>query len=225
MATINDIYVFVEDESLNRDTSVSQHPVEKGLPLTDTIKNNPKSLSISGMIVDAGNLKADEIISKIEALRTSGSLINYKGRNTVGNFQIKSFNTSHPNTNWGGADFDMELVEVRIAKSAYDPNAQIKRNNTTAKQSPAITKGSIVVFLGGAVYVSSDAKKPAARRSRSTCDVTIISTRSWSVHQYHLISRDGKRVYGWVDRDRIEGAGNAGTAYITNGGTQQVKKR
>lgn len=225
MALINNLYVFVENESLSRDNEITQHPVEKGLPLTDTIRKNPKSLSIDGKIVDAGKLTANEIISKIEALRVAGSLITYKGRNTVGNFQIKSFNTSHPNTNWGGADFDMELVEVRIAKSSYNPKKSTAKQNKTVKKNPVLKVGSIVVFLGGSVYVSSDAKKPAATRSRSTCKITKISTKSWSVHQYHLISTDGKKVYGWVDKKRIEGAGNAGTGSVTNSGTQQVKKK
>lgn len=223
MATLNDIYVFIESEELKRDTSIPQHPVEKGLPLSDTIKNEPMTLSISGKLVDVGNLRAEQIIWKIEDLRRAGSIVNYRGRNKIGGFLIKSFSTSHPNTNWGGADFNMELVEVRTAKSAYDPKAQT--SNASVKSNPTIAVGSIVVFLGGSVYVSSDAKKPAANRARSTCKVTKISTKSWSVHQYHLISQDGKKVYGWVDKSRIEGAGNAGTASVTNGGTQQVKSR
>ena len=228
MALINNIYVFVSDESLKRDNDIAQHPVEKGLPLTDTVSVNPKTLSISGKIVDAGNLTAEEIISKLENLRTNGSLVNYSGRNIANGFQIKSFNTSHPNTNWGGADFDMELVEVRIAKSSYNSKSQQKtatvqkEKNTT---NPTISVGSIVVFKGGPVYVSSDAKKAAATRSRSTCRVTIISKYSYSVHNYHLVSTDGKMVYGWVDKINIEGTGTTGTAGTTNAGTQQVKNK
>lgn len=223
MALINNIYIFVEEESLNRDTKITQHPVEKGLPLTSTVRSEPKTISLSGKIVDTGKYKAENVISKIEELRTSGSLINYKGRNIAGNFQIKSFNTSHPNTNWGGADFDMEIVETRIAKSAYNPQKSAQQQNK--KSNPTLAVGAIVVFTGGAVYVSSDAKNRAATRGRSTCKITIINTRSWAVHPYHLISTDGKMVYGWVDRANIEGTGNTETAAVTNGGTQQIKSK
>lgn len=229
MATINNIYIFVEDENLNRSSSVPQHPVEKGLSITDNVREELKTLSISGKIVSAGNLTAAAIISKIDALRTSGSLIKYSGRNVLGNFLIQSFNTTHPNTVWGGAEFSMELIETRIAKSAYNPkkstnNTSNASNNNNAS-APTLKEGAIVVFKGGSVYVSSDAKKAAATRGRQTCKITKISNQSWSVHQYHLISTEKKypyNVYGWVDKANIEGTGSAGTAATTNAGTQQV---
>lgn len=223
MATINNIPVLVVDETIGRDTEITQHPVEKGLPLTDTVRANPKSLSINGKIANTDKYTTDDIIAKIEALRTTGSLINYVGVDTIGNFQIKSFQTTKNNKTWGGADFDMELVEVRIAKSAY--NAPKSSSTGTAKSNPVLKVGSIVVFKGGNVYVSSDAKKAAAKRGRSTCKITIISTKSWSKHQYHLISTDGGKVYGWVDKANIEGTGNTGTSNKTNGGTQQVNSK
>ena len=218
MATINNIPILVVDEEFSRETEVPRHPVEKGLPLTDTVRASPKAISLSGKIANTNKLKTKDIISKIETLRTGGSLVKYIGRNTAGNYLIKSFNTQHPNTNWGGADFSMELVEVRIAKSSYN-----SKKSTSNKNNPVLKVGSIVVFKGGYVYVSSDAKKPAAKRGRSTCKITIINTRSWAKHQYHLISTDGKMVYGWVDKSNIEGTGNKGTSANTNGGTQQVK--
>ena len=226
MATINNIPVLVVDEAISRDTDITQHPVEKGLPLTDTVRANPKGLSISGKIANTEKYTTDDIIAKIEELRTSGSLINYVGVNSIGNFQIKSFNTTNNNSNWGGADFDMELVEVRIAKSAY--NAP----KTPASSSPKLVAGAIVVFKGGNVYKSSDATKAAAKRGRSTCKIEIpnsksppIRTESWAKHPIHLVSTDGGMVYGWVDKANIEGTGNTGTSNKTNGGTQQVNSK
>ena len=225
MATINGIYVFVEDEEVGRSSDVPQHPTEKGLPITDNVRNNPVSLSISGKIVDTSQYNAATILSKLDALRKGGSLIKYIGRNAVGNFLIKSFDTSHPNTNWGGADFSMELVEVRIAQSAYDPSKQKKAEEEKKQTAPVLEVGAIVVFKGGSVYVSSDASQAAATRSRSTCKITKINNKSWSKHDYHLISTDGKKVYGWVDKANIEGTGSSGTSGTTNGGGQQVTPR
>ena len=77
----------------------------------------------------------------------------------------------------------------------------------------------------------SDAKKAAATRGRSTCKITIapdtnkVLNNSWAIHKYHLISTDGKKVYGWVDKENIEGTGSTGTSGTTNGGTQQVTKK
>lgn len=229
MALINDIYVWVETEDIDRNTNVPQHPVEKGLPLTDSVSNDPITLSISGTIVNTSSNTADEIISKLDELRKKGSLIKYTGRNYAGNFMITSFPTSHTKDVWGGANFSMELVEVRIAKSAYvkkndkQKTAEVEKKKTN----PTLEVGATVVFTGGSVYVSSDAKKAAANRGRQTCKITKINTRSWAKHQYHLISTDKKypyNVYGWVDKANIEGTGTTGTSSTTNAGTQQVQK-
>lgn len=224
MAILNGIYIHVVDEDMTREVDATSHPVENGIPTTDTVKAKALSLSLSGKIVDYGNMKADEVLAKIQKWMENGSLMTYQGRNVASNMQIRAFDSSHPNTNNGGADFSMELQQVRIAKSAYVPKkAGTKEKEKTAKKNPALEVGSIVVFKGGPVYKSSDAKKAAATRGRSTCKITIISKKSYSVHQYHLISTDGGKVYGWVDLANIEGTEATGTSGKTNAGTQQVK--
>lgn len=223
MAIINGLYIHVIDENVTQDVDATSHPVEQGIPTTDTVKPRAASISIGGKIVDYGSYRAEEIIKKIESWMRSGSLIEYRGRSVAQSMQIRSFEKTFNHKNSGGADFSMELVQVRIAKSAYVPKpAAEKEKEQAAKKNVEIKVGSIVVFKGGPVYVSSDAKKAAATRSRSTCKCTIISTKAWSIHQYHLISTDGGRVYGWVDKENIEGTESTGTGGTTNAGTQQV---
>ena len=224
MALLNNIFIFVIDEKLTHAVKSTTHPVEDGVPLTDTVVAEPVTLSINGKIVDYGNDKAKDIISKIIKLKNEGSLITYTGRNKAKNMQIQSFNTTANNANWGSADFDMELKEVRIAKSPYKPKTTTKTATTKKPTTADIKVGSIVVFTGGNVYVSSDAKKAASKRSRSTCKVTKISKKSWSIHQYHLISTDGKGVYGWVDLSNItvSSSSQTSTNKKSNGGTQQI---
>lgn len=224
MAILNGLYIHVTKETLTADVETSSHPVESGIPTTDTVRAKPITISLSGKIVDYGNMKAEQVIAKINTLKNSGSLIEYRGRNVASSMQIEAFQTGQTNAINGGAEFTMDLVQVRIAKSAYVPKKEsAKAQTTAAKKNPVIKVGSIVVFKGGSVYVSSDAKNAAATRGRSTCKVTIISTASYSVHQYHLISTDGKKVYGWVDKKNIEGAATTSTSGKTNAGTKQVK--
>lgn len=224
MAILNGLYIHVVDESVSREVEMTSHPVESGIPTTDTVKAKALGISLSGKIVDYGSMKATEVLSKIKTLQESGSLISYQGRNVASSMQIRSFESSYPHTNSGGADFSMELVQVRIAKSAYVPKkASTKQKEEAAKTNITIKVGDKVVFKGGPVYVSSDAKKAAATRGRSTCKCTKISTKSWSIHQYHLISTDGGKVYGWVDKANIEGVASTSTSGKTNAGTQQVK--
>lgn len=154
MAFINNLYVFIEDESLTHDVEGTSHPVEKGIEITDHIRRTPVEISLKGRIVGYttqtkcplcgvpltgrgrnqkcsscnGNLKnldgysSFDVLSRLKALQKSGSLINYVGRNSLSNMQIRSFSTAHPYTNSGGCNFDMTLVEVRIAQPAYTEN-------------------------------------------------------------------------------------------------------
>ena len=227
MALINNIYVLVEDEDFENNVETVSHPTETGFPISDSIRKQPISLNISGKIADTENLTAKQAVAKIKALQKAGSLIKYVGQaGTFSNLHIESFNDSYNNKNYGGADFSMSLKEIRTVKSAYvAPKAVISKVASTPKK---ISVGDTVRFLGGYVYVSSDANKYAAKRGASTCRVTKISSLANAKHKYHLISKDCKYgssnyVFGWVDVDRIEGYSSQ-TAGSTNGGTQQVQE-
>lgn len=224
MALLNGLYLHVVDENVDRDVETTSHPVEEGVPTSDTVNAKAITISLSGKIVDYEGMKASEVIAKINAWMESGSLVQFQGRNIASSMQIKGFRTGHPNTIHGGAEFSMTLAQVRIAKSAYVPkSASDTAKEEAAKKDVEICVGSIVVFTGGSVYVSSDATKAAATRSRSTCECTKINTSSWSIHRYHLISTDGGKVYGWVDKSNIEGCVSTSTSGTTNAGTQQVQ--
>lgn len=223
MATLNGLYVFVESEDVTRSIESTSHPTEQGLDITASIRNQPIEISLTGRIVNNEQYSAATTKSKIQELMKAGSLITYVGRTTASNMQIQSFDSTHNNKTWGGFEYSMTLKQVRIAKPSY----VAKQTTTTAQKetqvaNPTLEVGATVIFKGGSVYVSSDAKKAAANRGRSTCKITKISTASWSVHQYHLISQDGKMVYGWVDKSNIEGVGTSSTQSNVNGGTQQT---
>ena len=223
MAIINGLYIHVVNENATQEVETTSHPVESGIPITDTVKPKAVSISLTGKIVDYGNMKASDVLAKIKTWQQSGSLIEFRGRNVASSMQIRSFDAKYPHTINGGADFTMTLQQVRIAKSAYVPKQTTTEQKTAAKNTLNVKVGDKVVFKGGSVYVSSDAKNASAKRDRSTCEVTKISTESWSVHPYHLISTDGGKVYGWVDAANIEVVETTSTNGKTNAGTQQVK--
>lgn len=80
--------------------------------------------------------------------------------------------------------------------------------NKTAAKAQTVTKkrevkvGNIVQFKGGPVYISSSAAEPTVTRGASKCKCTIANSNA---HPYHLISQDGKKVYGWVNAEDVEG--------------------
>lgn len=177
MALINNNYVFVKTEDIENAVESSSHPVEKGEPITDHVQRKPISLSISGKIVDHGNMKAADIVNKLKELQKSGSLITYVGRVTLSNLQIQDFPETYTNTNWGGCDFSMTLKEVRIAKTAY---VAPKKNTTTknagtqqvtkSKQTEVyhiVKKGDCVWRLISTTYKSL---KPTYKKKQDKCD-------------------------------------------------------
>ena len=126
MALLNEHYIFIIDEDLKRGVTVSQHPVESGLGITDNVKREPKRISLKGEIVGTD---AKKKLDKIEALHQQGKLVKYIGQNILSNALITDFDTSHPNTIYGGCSFTMELTEIRIAKSPL-----VVKKTTTKKQ-------------------------------------------------------------------------------------------
>jgi len=80
----------------------------------------------------------------------------------------------------------------------------VKEVSTTTQNAPKIiSKGDTVTFTGGPVYKSSMAAQAAKRKDvTSTCKVTAINIKG--THPYHLISQDGKGVYGWVDKEDVK---------------------
>ena len=66
-----------------------------------------------------------------------------------------------------------------------------------------IAVNDTVTFTGGGVYVSSTAVQAKKTISKtSTCKVTAINAKG--AHPYHLISQDGKGVYGWTDKGSVK---------------------
>jgi len=122
LSYINDLYIFVEDEEVARSVTASEHPVEQGVDITDHIKPDPAELSITGKIV--GETAADTL-RKVNQLMRDGSTVNYTGRNIFKNMIITSFNHSHPNTVWGGCNFDMTLKEIKVADPSYRTEARL----------------------------------------------------------------------------------------------------
>ena len=131
MALINEYYIFVEEEELDRGVDITKHPVEQGIELTDNVKRKALTLSVSGEIVNAGKVSANTIKTAIANLHKGGKLVKYQGRETLSNALITSFKTSTSKDVAGGYVYSMELKEIRIAKSAYKAAA---KTSTTTKQ-------------------------------------------------------------------------------------------
>ena len=167
MALLNNHYIFVIDEDVKRGITASEHPVESGLDITDNVKRKPKVISINGQIVGKN---AAQIRDKIEALHQKGQFVKYVGQNILSKALITDFDTSHPNTIYGGCAFSMEIKEVRIAKSPLVVKKavvqkQVTKNTTTSTKAKAtvrtykVKKGDTLWAIAKKYY-GSGAKYP-----------------------------------------------------------------
>lgn len=140
MALLNGLYVFVIDEDVKRGVSISEHPVESGLDITDNVKRNPKVISLSGQIVGKN---ATQIRDKIEALHQKGQFVKYVGQNILSKALITEFDTSHPNTIYGGCAFSMEIKEIRIAKSPLVVKKAVVQKQVTKQTTSTKAKATV----------------------------------------------------------------------------------
>lgn len=142
MALINDIYVFIETEDVNREIEASSHPVEEGIDLTDHVRRSPLVLSLAGELVGSGY---EEDISELERMQKSGELVEYIGVNMITDAIITKFSTAHSGEIWGGCRFTMELQEIRIASSPFTEGSgnyaeqQIEEEPEPAAETPIRT--------------------------------------------------------------------------------------
>lgn len=107
--------------------------------------------------------------------------------------------------------------EGKWIKDWLNTNKTAKVKTETVTTKGEVKVGNIVQFKGGPVYISSMAAEPTVTRGASKCKCTIANSNA---HPYHLISQDGKRVYGWVNASDVEG-----DTVTTKKTTKQIEKR
>lgn len=158
MALLNNLYIHVTDESVGRSVNITSRPVEKGLPITDNVKREPITLSLTGEIVKVGTTTAKSILSSIDTYHKKGKYVKFVGCNVLQNALITSFDTSNDNSIAGGYKFSMELTEVRIAKPAYVAKAagktkQVKTtDNSKKKRYYTVKKGDCLWNIAKKYY-------------------------------------------------------------------------
>lgn len=114
------------------------------------------------------------------------------------------------------SDSDREAA-IEAARTAYDAltdeekalctglpaleAAEKQLEEDKAAATAVYKEGQTVRFLGGSVYDAANATTPSAVKGESICTVTY--RLEGKLHGYHIVSTDGKGVYGWVDAVNI----------------------
>ena len=101
-----------------------------------------------------------------------------------------------------------KVYEAVKASDLADVSTDYKQDNPSTPTTPSngsnsVEKGDSVTFIGGGVYKSSTAENATYTKDVvSRCRVTAINPKG--KRPYHLISQDGKGVYGWVDKADVK---------------------
>jgi LysM repeat protein len=106
-------------ESFANTVDVTSYPTEKGLPITDNVKRQPKTFSITGKILGKTNADAVNIYNALEKLQNVGNVVSYVGRTTAKNVVITSMQPTFDSTISNGMGITIELQEIRMASSPY----------------------------------------------------------------------------------------------------------
>ncbi len=101
-----------------------------------------------------------------------------------------------------------KVYEAVKASNLTDVSAENKQDKPSTPTTPSngsnsVEKGDSVTFIGGGVYKSSTAENATYTKDVvSRCRVTAINPKG--KRPYHLISQDGKGVYGWVNAESVK---------------------
>ena len=101
-----------------------------------------------------------------------------------------------------------KVYEAVKASDLADVSTENKQDKPSTPTTPSngsnsVEKGDSVTFIGGGVYKSSTAENATYTKDVvSRCRVTAINPKG--KRPYHLISQDGKGVYGWVDKADVK---------------------
>lgn len=99
------------EENIDYDAKVTSKAVEKGADISDHMKAEPFTASLSGIMVE----DADAKLEALKKFQEESELISYIGKSSLQNVVITSFQVEHTVKNFEGFNFSIRIQEVRIA--------------------------------------------------------------------------------------------------------------
>ncbi|MBR5823724.1 MAG: LysM peptidoglycan-binding domain-containing protein [Paludibacteraceae bacterium] len=171
MATINGMYIFVENEDYSYNVEVTDHVVETGIEITDHVQAKATTLSITGEIVGENS---ETVKNKLKQLEHSGTICKFVGRNTLANCIITNFTPTYTVDIWGGCGFSMSLKEVRTASTSFTSTGKTQETKITGTQQ--VTQKSTATYVyhtvkkGDTIWALVAATNAPYKKYGMTCD-------------------------------------------------------
>lgn len=151
MAKLGTYKIQVVEESAAFAVDATDYEVETGVNLTDHVKRKNATFSITGKVVGTKDHVARLEKYLLDSMN-KGARLKYVGRSRFSNVIILSFNKRQHSKVANGFEFDMQLREVRVAKSSVKRNSQTgktQNGGTTQKQPVGKTTARYYVVKKG----------------------------------------------------------------------------
>ncbi|MBD8590257.1 LysM peptidoglycan-binding domain-containing protein [Peribacillus simplex] len=148
MAKLDDVSLFIEDESESYKVDVTEYAVEKGEPFTDHVSKRSPDFSISGYILSS-NYETSK--NKLISIMESGKIIKYVGKMSASNVIITSISSKRSSDVQNGMAIDISLRRIRISTTSWQkasgskkpvqkPTSQSGKKKPVSKKKPTSTK-------------------------------------------------------------------------------------
>lgn len=123
----------ITDVSPNESSTATEHALEDNSQISDHIKNNPTTLSVSGVIHD----DTEEKVLKLREYREKGEIFTFDYMTNYGNVVITDFRRDYSVDIKGGYAFSMTLKQIKIAKVAKF--VEVKQSQPVKQQTKPVT--------------------------------------------------------------------------------------
>lgn len=180
MAKLGSYTIGVINEDSDFAVEATSHPVEKGVNITDHVKRELETFSMTGKVTGVNAAKAEAYFKN---QMYGGKPVVYVGRSRLRNVLILNFKKSQHGKIANGFEFSVTLQEVRVAKSSVVRKAT--QSKGTQQKKPASKPASKNTYY---VVRSGDTLWDIAKRYYGTPDYrTIFNANTRIVRDPDLI--------------------------------------
>ncbi|MFJ6210599.1 phage baseplate protein [Lysinibacillus sp. NPDC092081] len=115
MPYIKDVLIdVITGVSAPESSTTTDHALEDGEQITDHVKSNPITISLTGIMLDDTEAK----VLKLREYREKGEIIDFNYMTTLKHVVITDFNRDYGAKNKDGYAFTMTLKQIKVAKVA-----------------------------------------------------------------------------------------------------------
>lgn len=115
MPYIKDVWIdVITDVSVSEASSTTDHALEDGEQVSDHVKSEPTTISLTGVILD----DTEQKVLKLREYREKGEIIAYDYMTSLKNMVIIDFGRDYSASIKNGYAFKMTLKQIKMAKVA-----------------------------------------------------------------------------------------------------------